>query len=85
MYFSSQLHPAFSAYFDENKLIQCSSSVTPDAMDLKFGTRDFVVGATQRAKTYNNRPSRDPGKGVKHNVQQLCRIKYKNLSVYKTV
>jgi len=30
--------------------------------DLKFGTRDYVVGATQHAKTYNNRPSRDPWK-----------------------
>jgi len=36
------------------------SSVTPDAINLKFGTRDYDVGATQRAKTYNNRPSRDP-------------------------
>jgi len=27
------------------------SSVTPDAIDLKFGTRDYVVGATQHAKT----------------------------------
>jgi len=27
------------------------SSITPDAIDLKFGTRDYVVGATQRAKT----------------------------------
>jgi len=26
------------------------SSVTPDAIDLKFGTRDYVVGATQSAK-----------------------------------
>jgi len=27
------------------------SFVTPDAIDLKFGTRDYVVGATQHAKT----------------------------------
>jgi len=27
------------------------SSVTPKAIDLKFGTRDYVVGATQHAKT----------------------------------
>ena len=26
------------------------SSVTPHAIDLKFGTRDYVVGATQHAK-----------------------------------
>ena len=26
------------------------SSVTPEAIDLKFGTRDYVVGATQQAK-----------------------------------
>jgi len=36
------------------------SSVTPDTINLKFGTRDYVVGATQHAKTYNNQPSRDP-------------------------
>ena len=36
------------------------SSVTQDAIDLKFGTRDYDVGATQHAKTYNNRPSRGP-------------------------
>jgi len=27
------------------------SSVTPEAIDLKYGTRDYVVGATQHAKT----------------------------------
>ena len=27
------------------------SSVTPDVIDLKFGTRDYVVGATQNTKT----------------------------------
>jgi len=27
------------------------SSVTPDAIDLKFGTRDYVACATQHAKT----------------------------------
>jgi len=27
------------------------SCVTPEAIDLKFGTRDNVVGATQHAKT----------------------------------
>ena len=37
-------------------------SVTPKAIDLKFGVRDYVVGVTQQAKTYNNRPSRDPWK-----------------------
>jgi len=26
------------------------SSVTPDAIDLKFGTRDYVMGATQHVK-----------------------------------
>jgi len=36
------------------------SSVTADAIDLKFGTRDYVVGATQHAKTYSNWPSRGP-------------------------
>jgi len=27
------------------------SSVTPDAIDLKFGTRNYVVGVTQHAET----------------------------------
>ena len=27
------------------------SSVTPDAIDLKFGTRDYVVGATMQKQT----------------------------------
>jgi len=36
------------------------SSVTPDVIDLKFGTRDYVMGATQHAKTYNNLPSMPP-------------------------
>ena len=36
------------------------SSVTPDAIDLKLGTRDYVVGATRHAKNYNNRSSRGP-------------------------
>jgi len=36
------------------------SSVTLDAIDFKFGTRDYVVGATQNAKNYDNRPSRGP-------------------------
>ena len=35
-------------------------SVIPQAIDLKFGTRDYIVSATKHAKTYNNRPSRDP-------------------------
>ena len=48
------------------------SSVTLDAINLKFGTRDYyVVGATQHAKNYNNRPSSPPPlrKGVKYDVQ----------------
>jgi len=47
------------------------SSVTQDAIDLKFGTRDYDVGATQHAKTYNIRPTQQglsPDKGVKYNV-----------------
>ena len=36
------------------------SSVTPDAIDLKFGMHDHVMGATQYAKKYNNRPNRGP-------------------------
>jgi len=35
-------------------------SVTPDEIELKFGMRDYDVGATQHAKPYNNRPGRDP-------------------------
>jgi len=55
----------------KTQILDPRSSVTPDAIDLKFGTRDYVAGATQNAETYNNRPSRDPGKGVKYNVQRL--------------
>ena len=47
------------------------SSVTPNAIDLKFGTRDYVVGATKHAQTYNNWPSRGPRKGVKYHVQMF--------------
>jgi len=47
------------------------SSITQDAIDLKFGVRHYVVGATQHAKTQNNRPSRGPGKGVKYNGQDF--------------
>ena len=36
------------------------SSVTSKAIDLKFGARDYVVGATQHAKNENNRPSKGP-------------------------
>jgi len=38
-------------------------SVTPNVIDLKFGMHDYVVGVTQHAKTYNNRPSRAKIKG----------------------
>ena len=31
-------------------ILDTRSFVTPDAVDLKFGTRDYVVGATQHAK-----------------------------------
>ena len=46
------------------------SSVIPDAIDLKFGTRDYVAGATQHAKKLEQsaQPGR-PGKGVKYHVQ----------------
>ena len=47
------------------------SSVTPDAIDLKFGTRDYIVGATQHAKNYSNRPRGAPGNGVKYHVQMF--------------
>ena len=49
-------------------------SVTPDAIELKFGTRDYVVGATQHAKNYSNRPSRatpPTGNGVNYHVQMF--------------
>jgi len=36
------------------------SSITPKAIDLKFGTCDYVVGAIQHTKNYNNWPSRGP-------------------------
>ena len=36
------------------------SSVTPDAIDLKFGTRDYVVGATQHAKNRTIGPAGAP-------------------------
>jgi len=36
------------------------SSVTPDAIDLKFGTRDYVVGATQHAKIRTIGPAGAP-------------------------
>jgi len=32
-------------------ILDTRSSVVPDAIDLKFGTRDYVVGATGHAKT----------------------------------
>jgi len=42
----------------ENPDFDPRSSVTPDVIDLKFGTRYYVVGATQHAKTYYNRHGR---------------------------
>jgi len=36
------------------------SSVTPDAIDLKFGTRDYVAGATQHAKNRTIGPAGAP-------------------------
>ena len=43
------------------------SSVTPNAIDLKFGTRDYVVGATQHAKKLEQSAQQGPlGKGVKY-------------------
>jgi len=36
------------------------SSVTPNAIDLKFGTRDYVVGATQHAKNRTIGPAGAP-------------------------
>jgi len=45
------------------------SSVTPDTIDLKFGTRNYIVDTTQHAKNYNNRPAGAPGNGVKYHVQ----------------
>jgi len=36
------------------------SSVTPDAIDLKFDMRAYVLSVTQHAKTYNSRPSKGP-------------------------
>jgi len=48
------------------------SSVTPDAIDLKFGTRDYVVGATQHAKKIEQSAQQGPlGKGVKYHVQMF--------------
>jgi len=36
------------------------SSVTPDAIDLEFGTRDYIVGATQHAKLRTIGPAGAP-------------------------
>ena len=48
------------------------SSVTPDAVDLKFGTRDYVVGATQHAKKLQQSAQQGPpGNGVKYHVQMF--------------
>ena len=48
------------------------SSVTPRAIDLKFGTRDYVVGATQHAKKLEQSAQQGPlGKGVKYHVQMF--------------
>jgi len=48
------------------------SSVTPKAIDLKFGMRDYVVGATQHAKNVEQSAQQGPsGKGVKYNVQNF--------------
>jgi len=48
------------------------SFVTPDAVDLKFGTRDYAVGATQHAKNLEQLAQRGPlGKGVKYHVQMF--------------
>ena len=34
----------------KTSILDPRSSVTPDTIDLKFGTRDYVMGATQHAK-----------------------------------
>ena len=51
------------------------SSVTPEAIDLKFGTRDYVVGATQHAKNkkkLEQSAQQGPlGRGVKYHVQMF--------------
>jgi len=41
------------------------SSVTPEAIDLKFGTRDYIVGATNTQKITTIGPAGAPGIGVK--------------------
>ena len=48
------------------------SSVTPDAINLNFGTRDYVVGATQHAKKIQQWAQQGPpGYGVKYHVQMF--------------
>ena len=50
----------------KTRILDPHSSVTPvapEVIDLKFGMHDYVVGVTQHAKTYNNRPSRAKIKG----------------------
>jgi len=47
------------------------SSVTPDAIDLKFGTRDYVLGATQHAKITTIGPAGAPRHWVKYHVKCL--------------
>jgi len=54
----------------KTRILDPHSSVTPvapEVIDLKFGMHDYVVGATQHAKNYNNRPSSSPpSKWVKY-------------------
>jgi len=40
-------------------ILDRSSPITPNAIDLKFVTRDYVVGAAQHAETQNNRLGSD--------------------------
>jgi len=47
------------------------SSLTPGAIDLKFGTVDYVRGTTPHAKNCKNRPGGVAPTRVKYNVQRF--------------
>jgi len=37
----------------------CQNSKTPEPINMKFGTGDYIEGITPRAKIQSNRPSGD--------------------------
>jgi len=47
------------------------SSVIPDAIDLKFGTRDYIMLPPNMQKLRTIGPAGAPDKGVKYHVQMF--------------